>query len=60
VAQRSRVAAVEGGKLRVEVASAALKHDLSTFRRGEVLRRLREEAPDLGVRDVVYRVASLS
>lgn len=60
VARRSRVAAVESGRLRVEVASAALKHDLSTFRCAEVLDRLRREAPELRIREVRYRVASLS
>ena len=60
VARRSRVAALESGRLRVEVASAALKHDLATFRRAEVLERLREQAPELAIREVQYRVASLS
>ena len=33
VASRTRVASVENGRVRVEVASAALKHDLATFQR---------------------------
>jgi hypothetical protein len=60
VAERTRVAAVESGEIRVEVASAALKHDLQTFRSGEVLKGLRQHLPDLGIRRVSYRVAAVS
>lgn len=59
VASRTRVAAVENGRVRVEVASAALKHDLSTFRGPDVVRGLAERLPDLGVRGVSYRVAAV-
>jgi hypothetical protein len=41
------------------VASAALKHDLATFRSADVLGALRERLPDLSVQRVSYRVASL-
>jgi hypothetical protein len=59
VAARTRVAAFSDGTLRVEVASAALKHDLAAFRSGEVLAALRGRFPELGVRGVSYRVAAL-
>jgi hypothetical protein len=59
VAARTRVAAFADGTVRVEVASAALKHDLVAFRSAEVLGALRERLPDLQVRGVSYRVASL-
>jgi len=59
VAARTRVASFSDGTVRVEVASAALKHDLVTFRSAEVLGSLRERLPDLQVRGVSYRVGSL-
>ena len=39
-ASRTRVRSLENGQLSVEVGSAALKHDLSTFRQADVLRGL--------------------
>ena len=60
VASRTRVAGVENGRVRVEVASAALKHDLATFREADVLRGLKERLPDMGIREVSYRVAALA
>ena len=59
MASRTRVAAFSSGQVKVEVASAALKHDLVTFRGAEVLRGLRERLPDMGVQRVSYRVAAL-
>jgi len=59
VASRTRVAGLENGQVRVEVASAALKHDLSTFRQPEVVKGLRERLPEMGIRDVSYRVAAV-
>ncbi|MCK6460998.1 MAG: DUF721 domain-containing protein [Planctomycetes bacterium] len=59
VAARTRVAAFSDGILKVEVASAALKHDLATFRTAEALGGLRQRLPDLTVRAVSYRVAAL-
>jgi hypothetical protein len=59
VAARTRVAAFIDGNVKVEVASAALKHDLATFRSADVLGALRERLPDLSVQRVSYRVASL-
>jgi hypothetical protein len=59
VAARTRVASFADGHVKVEVASAALKHDLASFRSAEVLGALRERLPDLGVRGVSYRVSAL-
>lgn len=55
-ARRTRVAAVEGGVLVVEVSSAALKHHLKTFGSDDLLERLHERLPDLRIRTVRYRV----
>jgi hypothetical protein len=44
----------------VEVASAALKHDLDTFRRAEVLRGLQERLPDMGLSGLSFRVGAVS
>ena len=60
VAARTRVASVEEGRIRVEVESAALRHDLATFRRAEVLKGLRERLPDLRIREVSYRLGKPS
>ena len=58
-AGRTRILGVESGQVRVAVASAAVKHDLSTFRREEVLAELRRRLPDLRIRAVSYRVGSV-
>ena len=55
-AARTRVAAVEGGRVRVEVASAAVRHDLATFRAAEVLKGLQERLPELRIQEVSYRL----
>ena len=55
-AARTRVAAVEGGRVRVEVASAAVRHDLATFRAAEVLKNLQERLPELRIQEVAYRL----
>lgn len=59
VARRTRVAALANGQVTVEVASAALKHDLASFRQAEVLKGLSERLPDMGIRGVSYRVAAV-
>lgn len=58
-AGRTRILGVENGQVRVAVASAALKHDLHTFRREEVLAELRRRLPELRIRGVSYRVGSV-
>ncbi len=59
IAGRSRIVAVDQGHIRIEVASAALKHDLATFRRTELLEQLKERLPDLNLRKMTVRVGSL-
>lgn len=58
-ASRTRLAAFSNGQLRVEVASAALKHDLVAFRAADVIKGLRDRLPDMGIREISYRVAAL-
>jgi len=60
LAERTRVTAVAEGRIRVEVASAALKHDLAVFRREEILEGLRRRLPDLSLRDLSFRVGAVS
>jgi hypothetical protein len=59
-ASRTRVTGLEAGILRVEVASAALKHDLVAFRRGDVLAALRTRLPELRIDRVIYQVGAVS
>ena len=59
-AARTRVTSLEGGMLRVEVASAALKHDLVAFRKNDVLQALRQRLPELRIEGVVYQVGACS
>tara|TARA_B100002003_G_C13717202_1_gene359390 strand:- start:242 stop:550 length:309 start_codon:yes stop_codon:yes gene_type:complete len=42
---RSNVVSLQNGKLIVRVESAALRQELETFRRSEVLRRMQEAFP---------------
>jgi hypothetical protein len=58
-AGRTRIIALEGGTVRVDVASSGLRHDLATFRREEVLRELRKALPELAILEVRYRLAAL-
>lgn len=60
LAARTRVASVDEGRVRVEVASAAVRHDLAVFRRQDVLRGLRERLPELKIREVSYRLGKPS
>lgn len=56
VAARCRVASLEGGVLAVVVGSAAVKHDLTTFRSEEILREVRRRVPEAAIRQIRYRV----
>ena len=47
-------------RVRVEVASAAVRHDLATFRHAEVLKGLQERLPELRIREVSYRLGKPS
>jgi predicted nucleic acid-binding Zn ribbon protein len=55
---RTRVTALDGGVLEVEVASAALKHHLATFRREEILSGLRERLGAAAPTRLRFRVGS--
>jgi predicted nucleic acid-binding Zn ribbon protein len=57
-AAKCRLAALENGVLVVEVASSALKHDLSTFRRETLLGALRERVPEAKIRALRFRAAN--
>jgi hypothetical protein len=59
IAKRTRVKALEQGQVRVEVASAALKHDLATFRRPALLKGLQARLPELSIRALTFRVGSI-
>lgn len=59
-AERTRLVAFDQGVLRVDVASAALKHDLATFRREEILAALEKRLGGGRIRAVQYRVSDLS
>jgi len=49
-----------GGVLTLEVESAALKHDLLTFRKNQLLDRLKEKLSGVEIRDLKCRVGSPS
>ncbi len=55
-AARARPAGWRDGVLTVRVSSAAVKHDLSTFRAEAVLRGLREAVPEANLRSIRYQV----
>ena len=57
-ARRARVVAYGNGTLVVEVASAAVKHHLATFRAAEILAELGRRVPRAGLRAIRYRVGS--
>jgi predicted nucleic acid-binding Zn ribbon protein len=59
-AERTRLVAFDQGVLSVDVASAALKHDLATFRREEILAALQERLEGARIKAVRYRVSDLS
>jgi len=60
VARRTRLVDASQGLLQVVVASAALKHDLATFRREAVLEGLQSRLPDMALKGVRYRVGAVS
>ncbi len=55
-AARARPVALREGTLTVRVVSAALKHDLSTFRGEEILGALAAAVPEAHLRAVRYQV----
>jgi len=56
-AGRTSVAGFRAGVVKVEVESAALHHELSCFRKQELLAALRAALPNAGIRDLVFRQA---
>jgi predicted nucleic acid-binding Zn ribbon protein len=58
VAHKTRVTGLSGGILEVEVASAALKHHLGTFRREEIQAALRDRLGAAAPRGIRFRVGS--
>ena len=59
IAKRTHLATLEGGVLTIIVASAALKHDLVTFRQDAVLKGLSEHAPEAAVTALKCRVGTV-
>ncbi|MGQ0613603.1 MAG: DUF721 domain-containing protein [Planctomycetaceae bacterium] len=57
VAAKARLASLEGGVLRLQLASAALRHHLATFRSTELLARLREVAPEAHLRSLRFELS---
>lgn len=58
IASRTRVTDLDGGVLVVEVNSAVLLQELSTFYREEILESLREIEEFGSIRDIRFRVGS--
>ena len=59
-AARTRVVRFMRGVLTLEVASSALKHDLLTFRKNQLLDELNERLPKVEIRDLECRVGAPS
>ena len=59
VARQARALAYRGGKLFVEVSSAALLQELSTFRKAALMDRLRQTEGYEGIVDIVFRHGGL-
>ena len=59
-AARTRVVRFVGGVVTLEVASSALKHDLLTFRKNQLLDGLRERLSGVDIRDLKCRVGTPS
>ena len=53
-AARSKITSLEGGVLRIELHSAALKHHLATFRSAELIEELNRRFPEAGVRTLKF------
>lgn len=58
VGQHTRILTLERGVLRIEVDSPPLMAELATFRKAEVLARLREALPSRNVRDLRFMPGS--
>lgn len=58
VARRSRIVALERGKLTVEVASSALRQDLGVFRQEQLVESLKKELPETPISGLSCRVGT--
>ena len=58
-AERTRLVAFEGGILKVDIESAALKHHLGTIRREDILKELQRLVEGVPLKGVRYRVGPL-
>ena len=58
VAKRSRVFSFHSGEIVLEVSSSALRQDLGTFRREELLKALREALPETPISGLKCRVGT--
>jgi hypothetical protein len=54
-ADRAAVAGYRAGVVEIEVRSAALHHELCSFRKQELLDALRAQVPGMGIRDLRFR-----
>lgn len=60
LAGHTHVRGCQRGTLSIEVDGAALCHELAAFHRDGLLTRLREQHPDLQIRDLHFRLGDLS
>jgi hypothetical protein len=58
IAAQTRIAGFARHKLYVEVASAARRHELSTYYKQRILDALRQQLPNVRIQDIVFRPAS--
>ncbi len=59
IASQTRILSAERGELLVEVGSAALLNELSTYRRHEILASLAEREEFRGIRKLRFKAGSL-
>jgi predicted nucleic acid-binding Zn ribbon protein len=55
LAQEARAVRFRGGKLQVAVRSAPLLQELATFRKSELIEKLKQEEGFAGLVDIVFR-----
>jgi len=56
VAKKTRVVGINRGALQIEVSGSALLSELASFRRSELLRTLREQQPELKIKELKFRL----
>lgn len=57
-ASHTRLAGFHNNVLRVEVDSAAFLQELSSFRKDDILKKMRSADEKIAIRDIYFRVAS--